>query len=239
MFEGERFNTFMGSGSTGHRMYDLTGPALDHRDLDFLGGAMFFDGSGERTPIGAVEGIPASDEPTDGAEQPEWGSAFKERMREWDSWLQIGISGESIAYEPHRLDLDPAYTDAFGRPLLRLTFDWTPNEYAMYRFMAARGAEIMAEMGPDREQLEPELEPYNIADYGSTHNQGGAIMGSSPDDSVTNRYGQVWDTPNVFVAGAALFPQNPPANPTGTVCALAYHTADAYVANYRDGELLP
>ena len=52
-------------------------------------------------------------------------------------------------------------------------------------------------------------------------------MGSDPGSSVTNSYGQVWDTPNVFVTGAALFPQNPSANPTGTVGALAYRTAEA------------
>lgn len=50
-------------------------------------------------------------------------------------------------------------------------------------------------------------------------------MGSSPEDSVTNRYGQVWDTPNLYVTGAALYPQNPGHNPTNTLCALAYMTA--------------
>jgi len=50
----------------------------------------------------------------------------------------------------------------------------------------------------------------------------------------------VWDTPNVFVTGAALFPQNPGANPTGTVAALAYRTAEALRDRYFDhpGELL-
>lgn len=57
-------------------------------------------------------------------------------------------------------------------------------------------------------------------------------MGDSPENSVTNKYGQVWDTPNVFVTGAALFPQNPGMNPTGTVLALAYHTGDAMVDQY-------
>jgi gluconate 2-dehydrogenase alpha chain len=52
-------------------------------------------------------------------------------------------------------------------------------------------------------------------------------MGTSPGDSVTNRYGQVWDTPNVFVTGAALYPQNPGMNPTGTLLALAYLAGDA------------
>jgi len=78
----------------------------------------------------------------------------------------------------------------------------------------------------------PEIPDYNIAKYQSTHPTGGCIMGSSPGDSVTNSYGQVWDTPNVFVTGAALFPQNPGANPTGTVAALAYRTADAVAARY-------
>jgi len=32
-------------------------------------------------------------------------------------------------------------------------------------------------------------------------------MGRDAGDSVTSSYGQVWDTPNVFVTGAALFPQ--------------------------------
>jgi gluconate 2-dehydrogenase alpha chain len=57
-------------------------------------------------------------------------------------------------------------------------------------------------------------------------------MGTDPGNSATNKYGQIWDTPNVFVTGAALYPQNPGLNPTGTVLALAYYTADAIKARY-------
>ncbi len=53
-----------------------------------------------------------------------------------------------------------------------------------------------------------------------------------PGDSVTNKYGQVWDTPNVFVTGAALYPQNPGANPTETLLALAYMAGDAIRDRY-------
>jgi len=71
-------------------------------------------------------------------------------------------------------------------------------------------------------------------------NTGGAIMGTNPGNSVVNRYSQVWDTPNVFVTGASNFPQNPGMNPTGTVCALAYHTADGIINHYLDnpGEII-
>jgi gluconate 2-dehydrogenase alpha chain len=57
-------------------------------------------------------------------------------------------------------------------------------------------------------------------------------MGTDPGNSVTSKYGQVWGTPNVFVTGAALFPQNPGANPTDAVAALAYLTGDAIRSQY-------
>lgn len=57
-------------------------------------------------------------------------------------------------------------------------------------------------------------------------------FGSIPSNSVTNKYGQVWDTPNVFVTGAALYPQNPGMNPTGPLIALAYYAGDHIVDRY-------
>ena len=65
-------------------------------------------------------------------------------------------------------------------------------------------------------------------------------MGADPANSVTNKYGQVWDTPNVFVTGAALFPQNAGMNPTGTVLALAYLAGDGLVNKYfkTPGEII-
>jgi gluconate 2-dehydrogenase alpha chain len=117
-------------------------------------------------------------------------------------------------------------------PLLRFTFDWTDDDRRRYRFLAEKCVEIMQEMGAEQAAWVPELPDYNITAYKSTHITGGAIMGSSPGDSVTNKYGQVWDTPNLFVTGAALYPQNPGANPSDTLCALAYMTGDALVERY-------
>jgi gluconate 2-dehydrogenase alpha chain len=94
-------------------------------------------------------------------------------------------------------------------------------------------AEILTKMGAKNIRTQKELTPYSIAPYQSTHCTGGAIMGSDPGNSVTNGYGQVWDTPNAFVTGAALFPQNPGMNPTGTVCALAYRVAGGIINKYQ------
>ena len=57
-------------------------------------------------------------------------------------------------------------------------------------------------------------------------------MGTDPQTSVCNRYCQSWDLPNLFVAGAGLFPQNAGYNPTDTVGALAYWSVDAIINTY-------
>lgn len=124
------------------------------------------------------------------------------------------------------------YRAADGQPLLRLTFDGHPNAYNMHRFIIAQMKEVMTKMGPTKMAAKDELEPFNIHDYSSTPPTGGAVMGTDPGNSICNKYGQVWDTPNVFVTNAALFPQNPGANPTDTVAALAYMTGDAIREKY-------
>ena len=165
----------------------------------------------------------------------EWRSAWKENLRNnWDSYLGISIQGESLPYEDQFLDLDPVYKNAWSLPLLRITYDFHENDNRLYAWLAARMTEIMEEMGPTSLSSTDELEPYNVLDYQSTHNTGGAIMGDDPATSVTNTFGQVWDAPNVFVTGAALYPQNPGMNPTGPLIALAYHTGEALVDTYLD-----
>ena len=52
-------------------------------------------------------------------------------------------------------------------------------------------------------------------------------MGTDPKTSALNRYLQSWDVPNLFVMGATAFPQNAGYNPTGTLAALAFWSADA------------
>jgi gluconate 2-dehydrogenase alpha chain len=221
-FDGRQFNLYMGNTSTQNVIFDYQADIFDHSDLDFIGGAMLFATPGERDPLNSVGDLPFE------KEKKTWGKDWKDYLRQyWNSTADILMQGESLPYEDQFLDLDPTYKAADGQPLLRLTFDWHQNDYSMYRFIAAKAGEIMKRMGPTSTDTAKELKPYNIHKYQSTHCTGGAIMGTDPGNSVTNKYGQVWDTPNVFVTGAALFPQNPGTNPSGTIAALSYMAGEA------------
>ncbi len=155
--------------------------------------------------------------------------------KNWDSYAGVGIQGESLPYDDQYVDLDPTYRDRFGFPLLRITFDWHENDYNLIRYLSPKMREILEKMGAKNITTEKELQPYSIAPYQSTHCTGGAIMGTDPSNSVVNKYGQVWDTPNCFVVGASQFPQNAGMNPTGTVAALAYMAGDGHRRSLHEG----
>ena len=59
-------------------------------------------------------------------------------------------------------------------------------------------------------------------------------MGNDPVNSVVNRYSQSWDVPSLFLLGSSTFPtMGSGFNPTLTLQALAYLSADAIVNRYR------
>jgi gluconate 2-dehydrogenase alpha chain len=50
---------------------------------------------------------------------------------------------------------------------------------------------------------------------------------------VVNRYGQSWDIPNLFILGGSTHPTISGFNPTLTIEALAFMSAEAIVTRYR------
>jgi gluconate 2-dehydrogenase alpha chain len=122
-----------------------------------------------------------------------------------------------------------------------MTFDFAPNELKMSAFLTDRLAEIGRAMGPSELSANPRKGHYSIVPYQTTHNVGGAAMGTNPRESVVNRYLQHWQVPNLFVHGAAVFPQNAGYNPTGTIAALTLMSARKVIDDYlkSPGPLVP
>ena len=180
-----------------------------------------------RLPIGSFGNMPK------GASKSNWGSEWKAASLQWnDHSASIDLYGEHLSYRQNYMDLDPTYTDKFGDPLLRFTLDWTDHEFKQREFAVKIQAKIAPEMGAKFDETSPSRAPYNVIFYQWTHIQGGAIMGTSPEDSVVNRYLQHWDMPNLCVVGASAFPQNAAQNPTLTVLALTYMSSEAMIDRY-------
>jgi gluconate 2-dehydrogenase alpha chain len=143
---------------------------------------------------------------------------------------------------PHRenfLDLDPNYTDAFGQPLLRITFDWRANETRMSEYVTNELVHIANSMGADIVgPASPRKSPFDTRLYQSSHLTGGTIMGTDPGTSVLSRHLQHWDAHNLFVVGASVYPHNSGYNPTGPLAALALRLGDDLLRYIRQPALL-
>jgi gluconate 2-dehydrogenase alpha chain len=176
---------------------------------------------------------PIQNNPVPGG-KPTWGKEFKANSVKYaNRYLTVASQGSSMPFKRHFLDLDPTYKDAFGDPLIRITFDFEEQDRQMSKFLAGKCADIIKEMGADHIDAMKDLGPYDITTYQSTHNTGGVIMGADPGTSAVNNYLQMWDMDNLFVIGSSAFPHNSGYNPTDTVGALAYRAAEG-ILKYRD-----
>src|SRR5579863_582871 len=219
-------NRFMGSGSNGIMFNDFDGDVFDRGSLPFLRGGTFAARCYGYQPIGSFGVVPRSVKST-------WGSEWKKAaVHYYDRTGSIAFTGEHLAYTDNYMDLDPTYKDRFGDPLLRLTLDWNDNERNMAAFATDKAVEVARAMNAQEINAFSGLRHYDTTRYQTTHVQGGAIMGATPERSVVNSYLQHWQMPNLFVLGASSFPQNASANPTPTLLALVYRTADAIVDRY-------
>ena len=222
--ETVNINPFMAAGAVGTAIDDFSGDNFDHGPAGFIGGAF--------VTAMITGGRPIEYHPTPPG-TPSWGQGWKDAViRHYNHTGFIIVHGGSTASHLNHLDLDPTYRDAWGQPLLRMTFDFPVNDIRMSTYVTNKALEIGRAMGGRIVAGAPRQRPFTVATYQSTHNSGGAVMGDNPGTSVVNRYLQSWDVPNVFVVGASAFPQNPCYNPTGTVGALAYWAADAITGSY-------
>ena len=214
----------MGAGALGTVFDDFNGDNFDHAPYGFIGGADINHNDNGARPV-QFHPVPKG--------TPRWGARWKDAVAQhYNHTFGINAQGGVQAYRGNYLDLDPTYTDVYGQPLLRITFDWGSHEHKQSAFMAGIIQKMVRAAGA-RDSLVTQISPHwDTVPYQSTHTTGGAIMGGDPHQSVTNKYGQVWDVSNVFVTGASAFPQNAGYNPTGTVGALAYLMADAVVNRY-------
>ena len=224
--QDQPMNPFVGAGSSGTVIDDFDGDNFDHGALGFVGGASISCINTGGRPIQQMS-VPNG--------VPNWGAGWKRAIK--DNYLfttGIGSQGSVMSYRDNYLDLDPTYKDVYGQPLLRMTFDWKPNDIAMTQFIAGKLQGIAKAMGPRDSKLNVRKpgDHYDLRAYQSTHNTGGAPMGADPATSAVNRYLQTWAVPNVFVMGASAFPQNFGYNPTGMVGGLAYWSAKAIREKY-------
>jgi gluconate 2-dehydrogenase alpha chain len=224
-FDDRYVNVFMGPSAQKHTIDDFNADNFNHGGTNFIRGSQISIDTVnlQGGPIGATTMNPP-------AGIPRWGAAYRDFLAKYYArHASMVAQTENLPYADQTIDLDPDVRDTWGLPAPRLTYDWRrPNELARVEFMLNKMEELGRAMGATHVWRAP-LGPGAPG----AHHEGGTRMGSDPKTSVVNRYGQSWDIPNLFVIGSSTFPSMSGFNPTLTIQALAYMSADAIVNRYK------
>jgi len=207
-------NPFMGSLQCGSVVDDYASERIPDNDKGVLWGSPINSWTGDMQPIEVIHGLPP--------DVPKWGAAFRDWLADnYRRLTRLYSQHSSIPSRAAYCDLDPVVKDPFGQPALRITHDWADHDRraALYFFEIKR--RIAREMGMTRWWEDSPTPAYHV----TVHDAGMHRMGKDPRTSVTSPTGELHECPGLYACGAGQFPTLPAYNPTETIFALAYLTA--------------
>ena len=195
------------------------------KELGIYGGGGF-DFRSSMTPMNAAtQSMPGA---------PRWGSEWKKNLRRMlsNTTLSIGHTSQ-LPVSTNRFDLDPTMKDAWGIPVLRLTFEDHPNDLRMTKWFGEKGKELLDAAGAESaadlgfvEQIFPQL-----------HLLGTCRMGNDPRTSVVNADHRAHDVRNLFIVDGSSFVTSGRGQPTMTIQALAFRAADRITSLVKSGDV--
>ena len=104
-----------------------------------------------------------------------------------------------------------------------------PTTLQLGEFLSKKAEAIIKEAGTTRVWRSG----LGLGLSGGQHQAGTCRMGDDPKTSVTNRFGQVHQIDNLFVADASLHVTNGGFNPVLTIMALAYWVSHHIKADWK------
>ncbi|MBC3766926.1 GMC family oxidoreductase [Neptunicella marina] len=199
----------------GHTANHLFIPWWGHKaqekgELEFPRGYHFEVGSGFGQPGAWVSGD------IDG-----YGVKLKEQIREhYGAYIGFALRGEMLPNPNSYMEIDESVKDKWGIPVAKFHFKWSDHELKQIEHGLKTAKQLLETMGAEVGELPPAEKA--ISKGGEIiHEVGTTRMGSSPEDSVCNQWGQTWDCDNLFVMDAGVFASNPHKNCTLTIMTLA------------------
>lgn len=159
-----------------------------------------------------------------------WGIEHKEYQRsQFKRVIRLHGPFQEIPNFESRVSIDPEVKDDWGIPTVRLSGSRHEHDRIGCQFMSDRAEEILKEAGAYFTWQSVGGRGLS----GGQHQAGTARMGNDPKTSVTNKYGQVHEIDNLFVADGSLCVTNGGFNPALTIMALGYWVGDYIVKNWN------
>jgi gluconate 2-dehydrogenase alpha chain len=138
----------------------------------------------------------------------------------------------TLPYEGNFLDLDPTVKDPLGRPVIRITASFRENEQRISLYVGQKMREWYMAAGAIQVTGTGGIQA-GAAMGNSTHAYGGTRMGKNPGTNVLDEWGMSHEVPNLAVAGGSVMGTSGARNPTLTLQAVAWRTAEHIAKNWK------
>ncbi|CCG02338.1 GMC family oxidoreductase [Blastococcus saxobsidens] len=163
-----------------------------------------------------------------------WGAGHREFFNtHFGSHLLVYIQGEDLPIATNRVTLDSTVTDSSGLPAAHVNYELHENDRRLLAYGRERAREAAAVAGGLIDTSSSGSGGYDFPQPG-WHLMGTARMGNTPEDSVTNKFNQTWDVPNLFIADGSSLPTSAAVNPTSTLQAVAVRCAEYIKDNHAE-----
>lgn len=214
-------NSWYGLPAQGVAVDNWADDNFDHSGLDFIGGGNLWIFS-DRRPIAAANMSTFGRTPSWGAE---WKAFIKANA---DRTNTAYLQKTTLPYEDNYLDLDPEVKDPLGFAVCRITADYKDNERRIATFIQDKMEQWYRAAGAI------DIQRGVLGTMGlNTHAYGGTRMGDNPETNVVNRWGFSHEVPNLGVLGSSVMGTSGARNPTLTLQALAWRTAEHLIKNWK------
>ena len=164
---------------------------------------------------------------------PRWGAEFKAMLREhYTRTVHANGHTTSLPVETNSISLDPNVKDAWGLPVVRVTYKDHPEDMKTMQFFHDRCKELLDATGARKVWARPVREQS----FGF-HLLGTCRMGNNRENSVVDKYHRAHDVSNLFICDGSSFVTSGRGQPTMTIQALAYRAAEHIIRMAKAGEI--
>ncbi len=162
-----------------------------------------------------------------------WGKEHKIFQREnFRRMADVHGPFQEIPNFSQRIDIDPEVKDFWGIPVARLSGKTHEENVAGCTFMADKAELWLKEAGAIKIWKGSGIS--NGVSAGQ-HQAGTCRMGNDPKTSVTDKFGRIHSTPNLFVADGSLHVTNGGFNPALTIMALGFWVGGHIASEWNKG----
>jgi len=166
---------------------------------------------------------------------PGFGAEFKSAVKKrFPALISMHPYGEVLPRRENRVRVDGTPLDRYGVPVARLEYAIGDNERKMLDDMYDTAEAIFKAAGAE---VLPYKRGWHDTLGSAIHEHGTCRMGEDPKRSALNRFNQMHEVKNVFVADGSAFTTASEKNPTLTILALAWRSSDFMAEEIRAGRV--